>query len=217
MWFAAMGSPNEYPWTLHLIWKLLHNDPGAVSLFRANPFPQNPPRYVRAVWYRYEFVRPNLAGTLVEAREARALAAAALGRHAGAAEASARRRTGRDFALPFSLLRLKHEHAHPHFSAAAGISATRSSARLRPRRRLAESQWRLGISLRRRRAWAKDERWFEPTAERWPDQIIVPFCWESLAAWGEADAAGNDNYFRHARLSKPARSHARKLSERGPL
>jgi hypothetical protein len=26
-------------------------------------------------------------------------------------------------------------------------------------------------------------------------QIIVPFCWESLAAWGEADTAGNDNYY----------------------
>ena len=39
------------------------------------------------------------------------------------------------------------------------------------------------------------ERWFEPSPERWADQIIVPFCWESLAAWGEADAAGNDNYF----------------------
>lgn len=39
------------------------------------------------------------------------------------------------------------------------------------------------------------ERWFEPDDERWPDQIIVPFCWESLAAWGEADAAGNDNYY----------------------
>jgi hypothetical protein len=39
------------------------------------------------------------------------------------------------------------------------------------------------------------EEWFVPREERWPDQIIVPFCWESLAAWGEADAAGNDNYF----------------------
>lgn len=56
MWFAAMGSPNEYPWTLNLIWKLLHNDPGAVSLFANNPFPDKPPRYVRAVWYRYKFV-----------------------------------------------------------------------------------------------------------------------------------------------------------------
>ena len=39
------------------------------------------------------------------------------------------------------------------------------------------------------------QRWFIPAPERWPDQIIVPFCWESLAAWGEADAAGNDNFF----------------------
>jgi len=57
MWFAAMGAPDQYPWTLHLIWKLLHNDPGALSLFRGNPFPQNPPHYIRAVLYRYEFVR----------------------------------------------------------------------------------------------------------------------------------------------------------------
>jgi hypothetical protein len=62
MWFAAMGSPNDYPWTLNLIWKLLHNDPGTLSLFRSNPFPQKPPRYIRAVWYRYEFVRPNPQG-----------------------------------------------------------------------------------------------------------------------------------------------------------
>ncbi|MFL6516099.1 MAG: glycoside hydrolase family 2 protein [Chthoniobacterales bacterium] len=40
-----------------------------------------------------------------------------------------------------------------------------------------------------------DQRWFVPADGRWPDQIVVPFCWESLAAWGEADAAGNDNYY----------------------
>ena len=40
-----------------------------------------------------------------------------------------------------------------------------------------------------------EQRWFEPDEERWPDQIIVPFCWESLAAWGEADAAGNEHYY----------------------
>ncbi|HJT79833.1 MAG TPA: hypothetical protein VJ719_01445, partial [Chthoniobacterales bacterium] len=39
------------------------------------------------------------------------------------------------------------------------------------------------------------QEWFRPDPNRWPDQIIVPFCWESLAAWGEADAAGNDNFF----------------------
>ncbi|MDQ6655335.1 MAG: glycoside hydrolase family 2 [Verrucomicrobiota bacterium] len=40
-----------------------------------------------------------------------------------------------------------------------------------------------------------DEQWFQPGGPRWGEQITVPFCWESLAAWGEADAAGNDNYF----------------------
>ncbi|MDQ3623163.1 MAG: glycoside hydrolase family 2, partial [Verrucomicrobiota bacterium] len=40
-----------------------------------------------------------------------------------------------------------------------------------------------------------DHAWFAPGGPRWREQIIVPFCWESLAAWGEAGAAGNDNYF----------------------
>ena len=59
MWFAAMGAPDQYPWTLHLIWKLLHNDSGALSLFGANPFPNRPPRYVRATLYRYRFAKPD--------------------------------------------------------------------------------------------------------------------------------------------------------------
>ncbi|WP_299287080.1 lipase maturation factor family protein [uncultured Mucilaginibacter sp.] len=59
MWFAAMASPNEYPWTLNLVWKLLHNDPSTISLFAGNPFPQKPPRYVRAVLYRYTFAKPG--------------------------------------------------------------------------------------------------------------------------------------------------------------
>lgn len=40
-----------------------------------------------------------------------------------------------------------------------------------------------------------DENWFAPEPVEWREQIIVPFCWESLAAWGEGDAAGNDNYY----------------------
>ncbi|HEX8427399.1 lipase maturation factor family protein [Hymenobacter sp.] len=59
MWFAAMSSPAEYPWTLHLVWKLLQNDRGAVSLFARNPFPDKPPRYIRAIRYRYTFARPD--------------------------------------------------------------------------------------------------------------------------------------------------------------
>lgn len=40
-----------------------------------------------------------------------------------------------------------------------------------------------------------EEQWFLPDVPEWREQIIVPFCWESLAAWGEGDAAGNDNFY----------------------
>jgi hypothetical protein len=59
MWFAAMSSPDEYTWTFNLVWKLLHNDPGATGLFAENPFLQKPPRYIRAVLYRYSFATPG--------------------------------------------------------------------------------------------------------------------------------------------------------------
>jgi hypothetical protein len=59
IWFAAMSTPSRYPWTLHLAWKLLHNDPGALSLLAGNPFQESPPRYVRALLYRYEFAPPG--------------------------------------------------------------------------------------------------------------------------------------------------------------
>ncbi|MDQ2753117.1 MAG: lipase maturation factor family protein [Bacteroidota bacterium] len=59
MWFASMSTPEEYPWTLHLVSQLLHNNAGAVSLFANNPFPGKPPRYVRAVLYHYRFAEPN--------------------------------------------------------------------------------------------------------------------------------------------------------------
>jgi hypothetical protein len=62
MWFAAMSTPDEYPWTLTLVSKLLHNDPGALSLFAANPFSDKPPRYIRAVLYRYSFAPPGNPG-----------------------------------------------------------------------------------------------------------------------------------------------------------
>jgi hypothetical protein len=55
IWFAAMSTPDRYPWTLHLVWKLLHNDAATLSLLAGNPFPDDPPRYVRARLYRYTF------------------------------------------------------------------------------------------------------------------------------------------------------------------
>jgi hypothetical protein len=55
IWFAAMSNYERHPWVVHLIWKLLHNDAGALSLLAGNPFPEGPPKFVRAELYRYEF------------------------------------------------------------------------------------------------------------------------------------------------------------------
>jgi hypothetical protein len=59
LWFAPMGGPEDAPWMISLIAKLLHNDPLALSLIGPNPFPNAPPRYIRAVSYTYEFARPG--------------------------------------------------------------------------------------------------------------------------------------------------------------
>jgi hypothetical protein len=59
IWFAAMSTPDQYPWTLHFVWKLLHNDAGALSLLANNPFPDKPPRFIRAQYYRYQFAPPG--------------------------------------------------------------------------------------------------------------------------------------------------------------
>jgi hypothetical protein len=59
LWFAAMSTPDRYPWTLHLVWKLLQGDPLVLRLVERNPFPNRPPRYVRARYYRYRFAPPE--------------------------------------------------------------------------------------------------------------------------------------------------------------
>ena len=55
MWFAALGSYRQNPWFVQLVISLLHGKPQVAALFERNPFPQNPPRYVRAALYRYRF------------------------------------------------------------------------------------------------------------------------------------------------------------------
>jgi hypothetical protein len=62
IWFAAMSTPDQYPWTLHFIWKLLHRDRGVLKLLANDPFPGSPPRWIRASYYRYEFARPGEPG-----------------------------------------------------------------------------------------------------------------------------------------------------------
>ena len=56
IWFAAMSEVRRHPWTIHLVAKLLEGDPAILTLFAENPFPDQPPRYVRILRYRYELV-----------------------------------------------------------------------------------------------------------------------------------------------------------------
>lgn len=55
MWFAALGSYRQNPWFVSLLERLLRNAPAVTRLLAHNPFPENPPRYVRARLYEYRF------------------------------------------------------------------------------------------------------------------------------------------------------------------
>jgi predicted DCC family thiol-disulfide oxidoreductase YuxK len=55
MWFAALGNYRQNPWFGRLIVCLLENKPDVAGLLERNPFPEAPPRYVRATFYRYRF------------------------------------------------------------------------------------------------------------------------------------------------------------------
>jgi hypothetical protein len=55
MWFAALESPQENPWLVGLIVRLLQGSHDVNRLLAHNPFPNKPPRYVRAMFYRYRF------------------------------------------------------------------------------------------------------------------------------------------------------------------
>ncbi|HTM04300.1 MAG TPA: lipase maturation factor family protein [Vicinamibacterales bacterium] len=59
MWFAAMGSPQQYPWFSSLLVKLLQGDRDTIALLRWNPFPEAPPRWIRASYYDYRFTTPE--------------------------------------------------------------------------------------------------------------------------------------------------------------
>jgi hypothetical protein len=53
MWFAALGTYRHNPWFVHFLESLLKNQPEVTRLLARNPFPKDPPRYVRATVYDY--------------------------------------------------------------------------------------------------------------------------------------------------------------------
>lgn len=58
MWFAAFQQYQQNPWLLHLMGKMMENDPIVDSLIDRNPFKnRKPPKFVRAKHYKYSFTK----------------------------------------------------------------------------------------------------------------------------------------------------------------
>ena len=51
MWFAALGPPPA--WFERFLVRLFEGSPDVLALLGPNPFPDRPPRYVRALVYDY--------------------------------------------------------------------------------------------------------------------------------------------------------------------
>ncbi|HTQ30616.1 MAG TPA: lipase maturation factor family protein [Opitutaceae bacterium] len=55
MWFAAFEGVDQNRWVVSLCAHLLRGTPQVLALLGPNPFPEHPPRYIRAVLYDYHF------------------------------------------------------------------------------------------------------------------------------------------------------------------
>lgn len=60
MWFAALSRPGRYPmWFHNFLIRLLEGSPDVLKLLRENPFPDQPPKFVRAQVSNYHFTTPE--------------------------------------------------------------------------------------------------------------------------------------------------------------
>jgi hypothetical protein len=59
MWFESMVPVPQSSWFFNLLAGILRGDRQTLGLLRTNPFPQTPPRYLRALYYRYTFTTPD--------------------------------------------------------------------------------------------------------------------------------------------------------------
>jgi hypothetical protein len=55
MWFAALGSARQNPWFITLLARISQGSAPVLALLKSNPFPDQPPQYLRALIYKYEF------------------------------------------------------------------------------------------------------------------------------------------------------------------
>ncbi|XP_021367200.1 lipase maturation factor 2-like [Mizuhopecten yessoensis] len=59
MWFAALGSYQHNTWFVNLVYRLLQGQPEVIQLLQHNPYPEEPPKYIRATLYHYHFSQAN--------------------------------------------------------------------------------------------------------------------------------------------------------------
>ncbi len=59
MWFAALGDYRANPWLTSVMARLLEGSPSVLGLLATNPFPEEPPRFVRALLYDYRFTNAD--------------------------------------------------------------------------------------------------------------------------------------------------------------
>ena len=58
MWFVTLHS-KHLPWFEEFLYALLDNSPDVTDLLEHNPFPEEPPRYIRVEAYKYTFTTPE--------------------------------------------------------------------------------------------------------------------------------------------------------------
>ncbi|XP_063960788.1 lipase maturation factor 2-like [Lytechinus pictus] len=57
MWFAALGSYRHNPWFLNMVYRLLTDQPEVLALIKDSPFPDKPPKYIRATLFHYHYTQ----------------------------------------------------------------------------------------------------------------------------------------------------------------
>jgi hypothetical protein len=55
MWFASLDDPQGPAWFGRFLQRVLENEPTVIALLQYNPFPDRPPRYLRAQFYEYRY------------------------------------------------------------------------------------------------------------------------------------------------------------------
>ncbi|MBI4141624.1 lipase maturation factor family protein, partial [Candidatus Woesearchaeota archaeon] len=59
LWFASMQPQQQNLWILKFVWRLLNDDKETLKLIAQNPFPEQSPKFIRVLYYKYEFAPPK--------------------------------------------------------------------------------------------------------------------------------------------------------------